>query len=135
MTTYTCPRCNGSGRLTVFSNVLGGTCFRCDGKGALRTKPASPTPKWAVFGQHRETGAWVRLYNVTAKTKDGAIERARDTYASASSDWKDTYTLAQARAIKWSDMTDLSAVSWDEATRDPTTAAECLEVVRNGRLS
>jgi hypothetical protein len=29
--------------------------------------------------------------------------------------WKNTYTLATARALKWTEMTSLDATSWDEA--------------------
>jgi len=60
-TAYACSRCAGSGRMSQFSNVIGGKCFCCRGTGKQYTKPAKPSPKWAVFGQHRETGAWLRL--------------------------------------------------------------------------
>lgn len=92
------------------------TCSRCNGTGKQKTKPAEPTPTWAVFGQERSTGESVRLYNVRAKTEEDAIERARSTYANASAAWKDTYSLASARAIKWTDMTNANALTWDEAT-------------------
>lgn len=111
---YTCTRCNGTGRYS-FNLVHGTKCYGCNGTGKQRTKPRTPTPKWAVFGQHRDTGAWLRLYNVEAKTKKTAIERSRNTYANASTDWKNTYTLADARALKWTDMASLDALSWDEA--------------------
>ena len=112
--TYTCTRCNGTGRYS-FNLVHGTKCYGCNGTGKQRTKPRAPTPKWAVFGQHRETGAWLRIYNVEAKTEKTAIERSRNTYANASTDWKNTYTLANARALKWTDMASLDAMSWDEA--------------------
>ena len=114
-TTYACSRCAGSGRMSQFSNVIGGECFRCRGTGKQYTKPTKPSPKWAVFGQHRETGAWLRLYNVVARSKPAAIAKAQTTYANASTDWKNTYTLATARALKWTDMASLDALSWDEA--------------------
>lgn len=116
MTTYPCSRCAGTGRLLVHSNVLGGVCFKCKGKGTQAAKPAPPAAKWAVFGQHRTTGEWLRLYNLTARTKQAAIKRARDTYAKASQAWRDTYTLDEARAIHWSDMADVQATTWGEAT-------------------
>jgi len=114
-TAYACSRCAGSGRMSHFSNVIGGECFRCRGTGKQYTKPTKPSPKWAVFGQHRETGAWLRLYNVVARSKPAAIAKAKTTYADASTDWKNTYTLATARALKWTDMASLDALSWDEA--------------------
>jgi hypothetical protein len=114
-TAYACSRCAGSGRMSQFSNVIGGECFRCRGTGKQYTKPTKPSPKWAVFGQHRDTGAWLRLYNVVARSKPAAIAKAQTTYADASTDWKNTYTLATARALKWTDMASLDALSWDEA--------------------
>lgn len=114
--TYTCSRCNGTGRLTVFSNVLGGVCFKCNGCGKQRHKPATPSAMWAVFGHDRNTGESRRLYNVRAKTEQAAIEKARNTMAGASSAFKDTNTLAQAQAIEFSDMADPTACTWEEAT-------------------
>lgn len=114
---YTCTRCNGTGRFSF--NLMHGTkCYGCNGTGKQKTKPRTPSPKWAVFGQHRETGEWLRLYNVVAKNKACAIERAQNMYAQASTSWKDTYTLADARALKWSDMASLDALSWADATKE-----------------
>lgn len=116
---YTCTRCNGTGSYSF--NLMHGTkCYGCNGTGKQYTKPKAPSPKWAVFGQHRETGEWLRLYNVVAKNKACAIERAQNMYAQASTTWKDTYTLADARALKWSDMASLDALSWADATKEST---------------
>lgn len=114
---YTCTRCNGTGRYSF--NLMHGTkCYGCNGTGKQYTKPKAPSSKWAVFGQHRETGEWLRLYNVVAKNKACAIEHAKNMYAQASTAWKDTYTLADARALKWSDMASLDALSWADATKE-----------------
>lgn len=116
---FTCTRCNGTGRFS-FSLQHGTVCLRCKGTGKQIQKPATPSPKWAVFGQHRNTGEWLRLYNVTARSKNAAIERAQNMYDQASTAWKDTYTLASARALKWSDMASLDALSWADATKEST---------------
>lgn len=116
-TTYQCSRCGGSGRLSVFGHVLGGTCFKCNGTGKQRHKPAQPAAKWAVFGLERETGRFLRLYNVNARTAEQAIEKAHCTFAGASTLFKDSYTLDGARAVRWSDMANVSAESWEVATR------------------
>jgi len=114
---YTCTRCNGTGRYSF--NLMHGTkCYGCNGSGKQYTKPKAPTPKWAVFGQHRQTGEWLRLYNVVARSKNAAIECAQNMYDQASMSWKDTYTLADARALKWSDMASLDALSWADATKE-----------------
>lgn len=115
-TTYPCSRCGGSGRLSVFGHVLGGTCFKCNGTGKQRHKPAAQSEKWAVFGTERATGRFLRLYNVKARSADQAIEKARDAFSGASTLFKDTYTLDGARAVRWSDMADVGAESWESAT-------------------
>jgi hypothetical protein len=115
-TTYPCSRCNGAGRLAGFSNVLGGTCFKCSGSGTQRHKPATPSPKWAVFGHRRDTNECVRLYNVNAKTEQSAIEKARATFAGASSRFRDEHSLDEARALRFEHLSSLSALTWKDAT-------------------
>lgn len=113
---YTCTRCNGTGRYS-FNLLHGTTCFGCRGTGKQFTRPKAPTPKWAVFGQHRSTGEWLRLYNVVAKTKAAAIAKAQAMWADGIHYWKDTYTLATARAMKWTDMASVEALTWEEAIK------------------
>lgn len=109
---YTCSRCGGSGKYSF--NLMHGTkCYGCNGTGKQKTKPATPTPKWAVFGNG------VRLYNVTAKTESEAIAKAVKTFAKASHEFKQTNTMEHAVAIKFSDMTDASALTLDAATATP----------------
>ncbi len=115
--TYTCTRCNGTGRYS-FNMMHGTKCYGCNGTGKQLTRPATPSPKWAVFGQHRDTGEWLRIYNVVAKTKACAINRAQNMYDQASTAWKDTYTMKGARAMKWTDMSSIDALSWDEANKE-----------------
>ena len=116
---YTCTRCNGTGRYS-FNLQHGTKCYGCNGTGKQYTKPRAPSPKWAVFGQHRQTGEWLRIYNVVAKNKANAIERAQNMYERASKAWQETYTLNDARALKWTDMASVDALSWDEANKEKT---------------
>jgi len=48
-----CPRCGGSGILPQHKNVIGGTCFLCDGKGYVmrKTKPSTPRKWFAVLAK------------------------------------------------------------------------------------
>jgi len=117
--TYTCTRCNGTGRYS-FNLQHGTMCFGCKGTGKQKTRPAKPSPKWAVFGQHRETGEWLRLYNVVDRSKPAAIAKAQAIWADGSHHWKDTYTLATARAMKWTDMASVEALTWKEALKPET---------------
>jgi hypothetical protein len=117
--TYTCTRCNGTGRYS-FNLLHNTTCFGCKGTGKQKTRPAKPSPKWAVFGQHRETGEWLRLYNVVARSKPAAIAKAQAMWADGSHHWKDTYTPATARALKWTDMASVEALTWKEALKPET---------------
>ena len=116
MTAYPCSRCAGTGRLNVFSHVLGGTCFKCNGTGTQRHKPAAPSVKWAVFGHGSASGDSRRLFNVTAKSEAEAILKARKAYDGASVLFKEENTLETAQAIKFSDMADPSALTWEYAT-------------------
>lgn len=116
---YTCTRCNGTGRFS-FNQQHGTKCYGCNGTGKQLTRPKAPTPKWAVFGQHRETGKWLRIYNVVADTKKRAICRAQNMYDQASTAWKDTYTMSNARALKWTDMASVDALTWNDATKENT---------------
>mgnify|MGYP000870851073 FL=1 len=98
--TYKCARCNGKGRLPIFSNVLGGVCFKCKGSGKQASKPGKTSVKWAVLGIERMTGERVRLYNVKAANEKAAIEKARDIYSGASAAFKDQYNLENAIAVR-----------------------------------
>lgn len=98
--TYKCTRCNGKGRLPIFSDVLGGLCLKCKGSGKQASKPGKPSVKWAVLGTDRMTGERVRLYNVKATNERGAIWKARATYAGASTEFKDQYSLEDAIAVR-----------------------------------
>ena len=98
-TTYKCSRCNGTGRLSQFSNVLGGTCFKCLGSGKQASKPAAKSVTWAVLGTDRNTGLRVHAYNINAQTEAKAVAKARTTYQSASTEFKDTISLTDAIAV------------------------------------
>lgn len=112
-TAYTCSRCGGSGRYS-FNLIHGTKCYGCGGTGKQKTKPRPPTPKWAVFGTHRATGALLRLYNVTGKSEREAIAKAVKAFERASAQWRDTHSMDTARAIKWADMADQQATTWAE---------------------
>lgn len=44
-----CRRCGGEGKLWHFSNVLGGVCFRCNGRGWQFTAPGELANKFLIF--------------------------------------------------------------------------------------
>lgn len=113
---YLCNRCGGTGRFS-FNLIHGDKCYGCMGTGRQKTKPKDPHPLWAVFGQRRDDPAFIRLYNVRAKTEAGAIQQARNTYSKASTAFKDQHTLYCAKAMKVIDMADQSAIEWDAARR------------------
>lgn len=108
-TTYTCSRCSGSGRLDVYSNVLGGVCFKCKGSGQQTEKPRAKAVRWAVMGSDRENGAAARLYNIDAPTAAKAIAKARATYERASTAFRDQYSLANATAVPAAEIDALAA--------------------------
>lgn len=107
-TLYTCSRCGGSGRYS-FNLIHGTTCYGCGGTGKQKTKPRPKAVRWAVLGTDRNTGERVRLYNIDAKSGAAAIERARNTMARASTAFKDQYSLADAIAVKASELDQVTA--------------------------
>lgn len=113
---YECSRCVGRGRLMQHSNVLGGVCFQCNGSGKQVTKPRAPTPKWAMFFLDEQLQQWLRFYSVIARTKADAIGQAERTRARASAKWQEQHQ--QLRVIKWTDMANVEALTWDEATKE-----------------
>lgn len=40
----TCPKCDGAKRITGFSHVANGVCFRCEGNGTILVRPAAVKP-------------------------------------------------------------------------------------------
>jgi len=52
---------------------------------------------------------------VVARSKPAAIAKAQAMWADGSHFWKDTYTLDDARALKWTDMASVEALTWNEA--------------------
>lgn len=115
--TYKCPKCSGLGRLSCYSNVLGGVCFSCGGKGVKQGKAPAPSVRWAVLGIERATGARVALYFKRAKTADAAINAARNTMAGASSEFKEANTLDGAIAVRAEDWERDPAVTLYHAER------------------
>jgi DnaJ-class molecular chaperone len=125
-TTYPCTRCNGTGRLSAFSNVLGGVCFKCHGSGKQAAKPAAKAVRWAVFGIDRNTGGRVRLYNVSAKNEATAIQRARNIMAGASAAFKEQFTLDGAFAItaEQADAADAQDMAITEYLKDRANSGQ-----------
>jgi hypothetical protein len=107
--TFDCTRCAGKGRLACFSNVIGGTCFKCNGSGLQSSKPAAKAVRWAVYGYDRAINEPARLYNVYAKGEQAAIAKARRTMEGASAQFKDQYSLENATAIPESEVANFPA--------------------------
>ena len=103
---YECDRCSGRGRISVFSHVIGGTCFKCGGSGRLKRKPPAKSVVYAVFLVHRESGKPARIYNVKAKAPQAAMGKARVMYEAASSAFRDDYSMKGAVAIRADEIDD-----------------------------
>lgn len=101
---YPCLRCCGNGRISVYSNVLRGVCFKCGGSGLQARKPSPPTIQWAVFFLDISTGKPAHAYNQTGKTEKAAIEKARATYAKASEAFRQRFDPEQATACHVSEI-------------------------------
>lgn len=104
--TMDCPRCEGKGEISAFKNVLGGVCFKCHGAGKVKASAYKKGFKFAVFMLNRETGKMDRGYNVTAQNSAQAIKKATVTFSSASSAYRDVYTMEGAVALRWDELAD-----------------------------
>ena len=77
MTTYKCPKCNGTGNLPRHANVLGGVCFSCGGAGVKMGAAPVAAPKFAISAVSKTTGQIVvGLCNITAKNLAAAQVKA-----------------------------------------------------------
>lgn len=50
---YTCPKCEGKGKIYCYSHVEGGICFLCNGSGCYRTHWKTYTPEYAAQLEER----------------------------------------------------------------------------------
>jgi hypothetical protein len=101
---YPCSRCCGNGQISVYSNVLGGICFKCGGSGRQTRKPSPPTFQWAVFFLEISTGELAHAYNQTGRTEKAAIEKARAIYAKAPEAFRQRFDTEQATACHVSEV-------------------------------
>lgn len=58
MTTHTCPRCDGTGRISEYNYIRDGLCFKCNGTGKLNRKPTTckvtePNPQIRINNERR----------------------------------------------------------------------------------
>lgn len=67
---YNCVKCNGTGEIAAYRNVLGGVCFKCNGTGKQERKPVAPSRKYVC----KYDG--VGLFTKTARTAEGARKMA-----------------------------------------------------------
>jgi len=100
-TSYTCPKCTGTGYLSQYAGIAGGVCFSCAGRGVKLGKAPTPSATYAVYGVSRATGAPFLAYNKRAKTAAAAIKAARKTFAGASAEFRAEVDLEHATAEAW----------------------------------
>jgi len=96
---FECGRCLGRGRISAFSHVLGGVCLKCNGSGRTKAKPAKVAPMFYVFGERRESGEPVHLYNIRARHCTSAVSRARVIFGGASAAFRNEFTMETAVAL------------------------------------
>ena len=119
---YKCSRCQGKGRLSAFSHVVSGVCFKCGGIGTQATKPTVALPLFAVIFVSRATGAAERIYNLRARTSAVAMRVAAARYEQASSAFRDEYSMQGAVAVRADELDDVEAVVADSLPDAAITA-------------
>lgn len=68
--TYTCPKCEGHGKIAAFGHVQAGVCFKCNGAGTVASKPAAKSQKWTCIYNG------VEFFVKSAKTEAQALKIA-----------------------------------------------------------
>jgi len=72
-----CGKCAGKGNIKAFSNVDGGRCFSCSGRGYRVTKHApKPTVRFAVSAVAKDTGKVETMCFIKARTEAAALKAA-----------------------------------------------------------
>ena len=72
-----CGKCAGKGNIKEFSNVDGGRCFSCSGRGVIVTKSApKPSVRFAVSAVSKATGDVETMCIIKARTEAAAIKVA-----------------------------------------------------------
>lgn len=72
-----CAKCNGQGNIRAFSNVDGGRCFSCAGRGTISTKAApKASARFAVSAQPKAGGDLEVVFTVKARHEAEALKVA-----------------------------------------------------------
>lgn len=87
MNTYPCYRCGGLGKIQIFSHVLGGVCFACQGTGKQKTKP------------HNSDAKGAHIHNINAPTAEKAKKRALFLFANASDEFRKGFDISSITAM------------------------------------
>jgi RecJ-like exonuclease len=77
MFTTECGKCGGKGNIPAFSNIDGGRCFSCAGKGQIVTKTAPKASiRFAISAVAKATGEAEVICFIKARTEAAAIKAA-----------------------------------------------------------
>ena len=77
MTNTECGKCAGKGNIKAFSNVDGGRCFSCSGRGVIVTKSApKASVRFAVSAVAKATGEVETMCIIKARTEAAALKAA-----------------------------------------------------------
>lgn len=72
-----CNKCAGKGNIKAFSNVDGGRCFSCSGRGVIVTKTAPKISKrFAISAQSKIDGAMMEVCFIKARNEAAALKAA-----------------------------------------------------------
>lgn len=70
-----CAKCGGKGEIKAFSNIAGGVCFCCNGKGYIETKrKPSRCNQYQITAINKATGDRETVFHIKAKNEKQAIE-------------------------------------------------------------
>lgn len=99
MTTMTCPRCDGTGKIPEFGHVASGVCFRCCGSGKIVEADYRPDPEFAVMLLNRHTSSYDYVYRVKAPSSAQARRYAQKAYV-VDPHWSKYYHIEGALVVR-----------------------------------
>jgi hypothetical protein len=98
MKSIECIKCGGSGYIQRYAGIAAGRCFECAGKGNKQVaNNYQPTELFVVKGLivknpdlvlNAEVGTIGVIYNVKAKTETEALNKARELWSKAPSNFR-----------------------------------------------
>lgn len=100
--TAKCPKCNGNGKISCYSGIAGGTCFRCKGTGRITGRSAQAASRAA----QREAANDRKRAAALAEKEQAAAAKYGSDFRLARALSRFNHPVASRACGVWTDMRD-----------------------------